>query len=861
MRDTKRYFRKGSFLWLVWLLVGMCAAQAETVKTPDASQIIRVACIGDSITFGATIDDPQQNGYPAQLGRMLGEGWEVRNFGVSGRTLLNRGDYPYRNEPAFQEALAFGPQVVLIKLGTNDTKPQNWQYKDEFVNDYKQMIGDFSGLVSRPRIFACYPVPAYPGQWGISDKLIREEVIPLIDQAARETGVAILDLYTALNGRPEMFPDQVHPNVTGAGLIAKTICEVLTDKKPALPAVEEPFPGTKTNWFGFAKYDFSLKDYACCVVTPTVTAAGKPWIWRARFFGHEPQTDIALLERGFHLVYADVAGLFGSPAAVERWNHFYRFLVEEHGFAPKAALEGMSRGGLIVYNWAAANPDKVACIYADAPVCDFKSWPGGKGKSAGSPEDWQQCLKAYGLTEEQAMAYRYNPIDNLAPLARAGVPLLHVCGEADEVVPMEENTRILEKRYQELGGPITVISKPGVGHHPHSLQDPLPIVDFILVHTLGHERKIEAAYHIRSGLTNARIRFERDKMGRVAFMGGSITEAEGYRPLICQALQQRFPETKFDFINAGIASTDSTLGAFRLGSDVLGKGWVDLFFIEFAVNDSGNGRSETDSIRGMEGIIRQARDYNPTMEIIVLYFYDPAKREDISREKTPAVIAAHEKVMRHYGIISIDLAQEVTDRMNAGEFEPAQFSGDGVHPAPLGCQIYADAVGRTLDMIWGNPLPAEFPIRNHSMPAPLDPLNYSRGRFVDLKQAELVSGWEYVPSWNTSEGQTRSQFVNVPALEAKEPGATLKLKFTGTAIGLLEVAGPDVGIIEFSIDGQPFQKLDQFTFWSDYLHIPWAYMLATDLPTGDHEITIRITDQKNEKSKGFAARIEQFLVN
>ncbi|OPZ97206.1 MAG: hypothetical protein BWY71_01688 [Planctomycetes bacterium ADurb.Bin412] len=89
----------------------------------------------------------------------------------------------------------------------------------------------------------------------------------------------------------------------------------------------------------------------------------------------------------------------------------------------------------------------------------------------------------------------------------------------------------------------------------------------------------------------------------------------------------------------------------------------------------------------------------------------------------------------------------------------------------------------------------------------------------------------------------------------------MKLKFTGTAIGLLEVAGPDVGIIEFSIDGQPFQKLDQFTFWSDYLHIPWAYMLATDLPTGDHEITIRITDQKNEKSKGFAARIEQFLVN
>lgn len=250
-------------------------------------------------------------------------------------------------------------------------------------------------------------------------------------------------------------------------------------------AEEAPFPGVKSDWNGYDKYDFSYDGRACCVVVPKEVAAGKPWIWRARFFGHEPQTDIALLGKGFHLVYMDVVEMFGNAEAVQHWNAFYRYLTEEHGFGKKAALEGMSRGGLYIYNWAAVNPEKVACIYADAPVCDFKSWPGGKGKSAGSPADWEACKKAYGLTEEQALAYDKNPIDNLAPLAKAHVPLLHVCGGADDVVPVAENTTILEQRYKALGGDITVIIKEGCGHHPHSLQDPAPIVDFVLKHTIN----------------------------------------------------------------------------------------------------------------------------------------------------------------------------------------------------------------------------------------------------------------------------------------------------------------------------------------------------------------------------------------
>lgn len=258
---------------------------------------------------------------------------------------------------------------------------------------------------------------------------------------------------------------------------------IATPHALAQPRDSSSFPGKKSEWNGFERFDFEVDSRQCIVVTPKEAAEGKPWIWRARFFGHEPQADIALLHRGFHLVYCDVANLFGNPQAVAHWTKFYTYLTDEHGFAPKAALEGMSRGGLIIFNWAAANPEKVSCIYADAPVCDFKSWPGGKGNGQGSEAAWRDCLKAYGFTEEQALVFKGNPIDNLQPLAKAGIPLLHVVGDADDVVPVAENTAIIETRYRELGGSITVINKPGVGHHPHSLKDPTPIVEFVLEHS------------------------------------------------------------------------------------------------------------------------------------------------------------------------------------------------------------------------------------------------------------------------------------------------------------------------------------------------------------------------------------------
>ncbi len=247
------------------------------------------------------------------------------------------------------------------------------------------------------------------------------------------------------------------------------------------------FPMTKTplqnTWNGFEIIEFKFNGVDAKIVFPRQANYSKNWIWRTQFWGHEPQTDIALLNKGFHVVYVDVVDLYGNKVAVSRFNEFYSFLIKNFGLNKKTVLEGMSRGGLDAFNWASENTDKVFCIYADAPVCDIKSWPGGLGKGEGSKSDWEKCLKAYDLTESSVKDFKDIPIYNCAKLARAKIPLLSVCGDADTVVPIEENTYKLAETYRAAGGEIELILKKGIGHHPHSLKDPKPIVDFILKNT------------------------------------------------------------------------------------------------------------------------------------------------------------------------------------------------------------------------------------------------------------------------------------------------------------------------------------------------------------------------------------------
>lgn len=192
---------------------------------------VRVACIGNSITFGAGIKNRSRDSYPSVLARMLGDNYWVKNFGVSARTMLNKGDHPYMNEPAYKNALAFNPNIVVIKLGTNDSKSFNWKYKADFMKDAQTMINAFKGLPSQPKIYLCYPSKAYLTGDGINDDIISKEILPMIKKLAKKNDLSVIDLHTAMDGMPELFPDRIHPNEKGAQVMAKAVYQSISALK------------------------------------------------------------------------------------------------------------------------------------------------------------------------------------------------------------------------------------------------------------------------------------------------------------------------------------------------------------------------------------------------------------------------------------------------------------------------------------------------------------------------------------------------------------------------------------------------------------------------------------------------------
>jgi len=196
---------------------------------PQAEKI-RVACVGDSITFGACVQDREKNCYPVVLGGLLGDKYDVRNFGVSGATLLKKGDLPWWNQGAFKDATAFNPNIVVIKLGSNDTKPQNWKTKAEFEADYKALIEHFKTLPAKPVVWVALPVPVLKQNFGIN-KNASEKQQPTILSAAKDEGCAVIDLYTTVATKDLFDQDGIHPNAAGARKIAEVVHASLTAKR------------------------------------------------------------------------------------------------------------------------------------------------------------------------------------------------------------------------------------------------------------------------------------------------------------------------------------------------------------------------------------------------------------------------------------------------------------------------------------------------------------------------------------------------------------------------------------------------------------------------------------------------------
>jgi len=242
-----------------------------------------------------------------------------------------------------------------------------------------------------------------------------------------------------------------------------------------MPAAEKPAV-TPSEWLGCQRLDFVVAGRPALLIVPATPAPGKPWIWRTEWFGHFPQVDLALVARGWHVAYMNVKDMYGDPASMTLMDAYYQRVRADYGLAPRVVMEGFSRGGLYAFNFAATWPERVSALYLDAAVLDLNSWPGRK-----SPL-WAEVLVSYGLTDAQAATAKISPIDRIEPVVRAGIPIFGVSGDADESVPYLDNLAVLVTRYRAAGGLIEVVIKPGGKHHPHSLADPTPIVNFLLTH-------------------------------------------------------------------------------------------------------------------------------------------------------------------------------------------------------------------------------------------------------------------------------------------------------------------------------------------------------------------------------------------
>lgn len=608
----------------------------------------------------------------------------------------------------------------------------------------------------------------------------------------------------------------------------------------------------KSEWNGYSREHFSIDGYAAWITLPKTFAPGHPWLWRARFPGFHDQLDLELLKRGYAVIHIKTENLYGSLKAMAVWDKMYNAVCAKYKLNPKGVLAGVSRGGLFIYNFAQRWPERVAVLYGDTPVMDLKSWPGGRGKGEGSPEDWKRMKTVYGfVSDSEALAYDQIPLNYAENLASHHLPIYHIVGPKDQIVPPAENTYPFAERYRKAGGRILVHNSRGPyqlnGHHV-PLDDLQRSIQFIVDNTPLPSISEEGWVIPNRGINRAFKHFRETRKGRVLYLGGSITENAGWQNKVSEDLKERFPDCQFEFKNAGIGSHDSLQHAFRRNLDASGK--FDLIFFEAAVNDLHNRRTDTEQFRGYEGTLRGFLRENPETDIICLHFAEPRYNALYAQGKIPPIIARHSAIANHYGVPVINLAKEVADRLSAKQFDWNKDFHD-LHPSSFGQVIYYQAISKFFD--------AQKPvaeIQNVPLPAPFFSSPWENGKLLPADSAVNDSGFALDPNWKPkTRGETRNRYVNCPMWVGEKADAAFHLDFEGTAVGLFLVSSPDAAVIEYRVDNGPLQTLNTRTQWN--LHLPFAFMLADELPSGKHTLYVKI--RKDQAGK--ALRVWRFMVN
>lgn len=233
-------------------------------------------------------------------------------------------------------------------------------------------------------------------------------------------------------------------------------------------------------------HEFLFDGRKAIVIEPKVPANGR-WLWKAEYFDAFPNFEEAMVEKGYHVCYIENDNRWATPEVVERAAAFLQYVSETYHLEKRGVPVGMSCGGLLSAQLAIAHPELVAVLYLDAPVLNILSLA-GLGECEVLPGIWLEILNTYEFNKSSLISFRNSPIDHMDKLLENKIPILLLYGNADKVVMYAENGKVLYDYYTKNGGTIKAVCKSMMGHHPHGLEDPQPIIDFVEEHFYDIER-------------------------------------------------------------------------------------------------------------------------------------------------------------------------------------------------------------------------------------------------------------------------------------------------------------------------------------------------------------------------------------
>ena len=720
------------------LLLASLALSTGTGSVPPPLEKApqKVACIGDSITYGSKVAAREKNHYPAQLGYLLGRDFEVRNFGVGGSTLLGAADKPYVRTTAWEEVLAWKPDIVLIVLGTNDTcqngQRTNWEHAADLEEDARAMVQTLREDNQEVRILLCSPPPMFPNASGLAPERQADlaeraprlvQIGPALLQVARgKEAIEYHDLARVFTANETV--DGVHTSPFGARALAQRLAgAILAKRSKDLPSSGKTVLGgeletnllnvTTSDYHGFERVDFNLprSGAACILVAPHQGLRGRPWLWRMRFFGHEPALELELLDRGMYLAYVDVAGLYGSPEALQRMREFYDLMRQDGGprLSGRPVLMGMSRGGMPALHWATANPKKTAGLYVDNGVFDLSTWPGGKDGHRREAE-WAEALEAWGWDEEQGMRQGDQLIAKSQRPAKEGVPLFVAVGLADEVVPPARNSLRLALAWERRGGPVYRWPKPGAKHHPHGVHPPASLRRSILT-VLGHSamptvRAVPSAEYRGSAagwgggtwwdeLAKLQTLGREHPEATVVFLGDSITQSlsgagdrvahtEGTGPF-----HRDFGPSKA--INLGVSGDRTEHLLYRIEHGALAFMDPKVIVLQIGVNNvAAAGHTAHETVAGIKAVVASLREHEPQAKVVVCGpFPVGATPDDPRRVCINAIHDQLKSLNKEKSALYVDLRMAFLDvRQRPND----NMAGDALHITPAGKDAWLSVI-------------------------------------------------------------------------------------------------------------------------------------------------------------------------